>query len=51
MQKGNLFSHFIALIVAKGLHISVQAENKKNATTTFLAPFDLKSHMAGHFVL
>ena len=31
------------------VYTSVQAENRKNATTTFLDAFDLKSHMAGHF--
>ena len=31
--------------------ISVQAEKKKIATTTFLDAWDLRSHMAGHFHL
>ena len=33
------------------LTISVQAEKKKIATTTFLDAWDLRSHMAGHFHL
>ena len=33
------------------IFISVQAEKKKIATTTFLDAWDLRSHMAGHFHL
>ena len=37
--------------VFEKVFISVQAEKKKIATTTFLDAWDLRSHMAGHFHL
>ena len=42
---------FVSTLVSECLTSSVQAEKIKIATTTFLDPWDLTTHMAGHFYL